>query len=161
MEVVKIKCFLVCRGLFCLTLFSEADRPVQTLNQSVWSWARSRAGILFMSASRRPTSTRLNGFLWQLGIFMAPFDSMGFAAETEGSSEGGTATIHCRCSKFQTQGKKTLSGILGRFNLWFSGFKLELISILKIWWLGLFSWFILSLHYVQTLQGVVLCSANF
>lgn len=51
-----------------------------------------------MSAGRRPTSTLLNGFLWQLGIFMAPSDSMGFAAETEGSSEGGgTAAIHCRC----------------------------------------------------------------
>lgn len=47
---------------------------MQTLN-------RSGAGILFMSASRRPTSTRLNGFLWQLGIFMASSDSVGFIAQ--------------------------------------------------------------------------------
>lgn len=79
---------------FCVSLCSEPDRWVQTLKQC-------GAGLLFMLASRRLASTRLNGFLRQLGIFMASFDWMVFGVETEGSPDERAATIHCRCWKLQ------------------------------------------------------------
>lgn len=62
------------------------------------------AGLLFMLASWRLASTRLNGFLRQLGIFMASFDWMVFGVETEGSPDEKAATIHCRCWSFNTGG---------------------------------------------------------
>ena len=117
-------------------------------------WTKSGAGILFKSTSRRPTSTRLNGFLWQLGIFMAPSDSMGFAAEIEGSSEGGTATIHCRCSN-------TRKGDTNRLFLKFKAFEfLDLISNVSLFWCSAaLDYFLLPFdHHVQTSQGKWLCS---
>lgn len=114
MEVVKIKCFLVC--------WEVLSDPLKWVRQSkantgaVWSWASSRAGILFMLASRRPTSTRRNGFLWQLGIFMTSSVSLGFAAETAGSSERAAATLHCS----HTDRRRCVSGEILTF--WISGF---------------------------------------
>lgn len=51
--------------------------------------------LLFMSASRRLASTRLNGFLRQLGIFMASFDWMLFGVGDRGVSrrKGGHNTL--------------------------------------------------------------------
>lgn len=71
MEAVKVKLFQVW-GAFPLGLASEADggrRP------------ESPSAPESCSFSCRPHIHMLNGFLWQLGIFMAPFDSMGFAAD--------------------------------------------------------------------------------
>lgn len=69
---------------FCVSLCSEPGsvEPLQ---------------LLFMLASGRLASTRLNGFLRQLGIFMASFDWTVFGVETEGSPDERAATIHCRC----------------------------------------------------------------
>lgn len=84
MEAVKLVC-----GTFPLSLLSEEDsggRPVSPSAESC-------------SFSCRPHIYILNGFLWQLGIFMAPFGSMGFAAdggvEMGGvvSSDGGRGTL--------------------------------------------------------------------
>lgn len=115
MEVVKIKCFLVCWVVLSDPL--KWGRQTSANTEAAWSWASSRAGILFMSASRRPTSTRLNGFLWHLGIFMASSDSMGFTAETAGSSKGGTATRHCRSKILNTskRGHCFASGVILTF----------------------------------------------
>lgn len=106
-----------------------------------------------MSASRRPTSTRLNGFLWQLGMFMASSNSMGFIAETEGSSEGGTGTIHCRCWGFESRGERTLC-----FCRDFHSSFLDLLwNILPLQCCGLSLCVTLSCHYVRTLQEARMC----
>lgn len=73
MEAAKVSEFLVC-GSFPLSLLREADGGGRATKPVVCS----RAVLIFMSP---PHIHNLNGFLWQLGIFMALFDSMGFSAD--------------------------------------------------------------------------------
>lgn len=91
--------------------------------------SKSRAGILFMSASRRPASTRLNGFLWQLGIFMASSHSTGFTAETErGLQREGHPQCIADDEVFKHMDKQIMDGFWMDFNLWISVFTLKCIS---------------------------------
>lgn len=99
-----MKLFQVC-GRFPLRLVSEADgggRPESC------------------SFSCRPHIHILNGFLWHLGIFMAPFDSMGFAADGGGrcwwgggvSSDGGRATATLQNSSLRPFGRLNFTRLI-------------------------------------------------
>lgn len=78
LDVVKTKCFLV--GGAVLSDPPEWGRLSIANTKPVWGGAANP----FKSVSGRPTSTHPNGFLWQLGIFMASSDSVGFSAQTQG-----------------------------------------------------------------------------
>lgn len=155
MEVVKIKCFLVWRAGFCLTLLSEAVWSVQTLNQS-----GAGRGAELESFSCRPADVphphvlmAFYGSLESLWLLLTQWDSL--QRQRGLQREGQPQYI----ADAKTQGKETLSGFWRDFNLWISGFNLEYISLfLMLWYLGLFFCFILSYHYVRASQGVGLCS---
>lgn len=103
MDAVKVKCFLVFWAV--LSDLSEADRPVQTLKQSV---AERTAELESFSCwpADVPHPHVLMAFYGSLESLWLLQTSVGFTAKTDGTKEGGTSQYTAEAKPLKDQERR-------------------------------------------------------